>query len=239
MMIWQIILVLSFIYFLFLGTWQEWCIIGAVYIIRSILNTVMLHRYLSHKSFKLHKWVEYLLTFLAAGGSNTSAIFWVAIHRKHHRYPDKIEDPHSPLNTSIFRIYTRTTGSGISIGYATDIIRSKFHMWCHNWHWAICLIVIALCYVIDPRSIFYIWLVPNFLAWLNGSSVNGLNHLKVGYRNHNTNDQSNNLLLTGYLCTGEGWHNNHHNEPARANFGEKWWELDPGWWVIKLIKTDK
>jgi stearoyl-CoA desaturase (delta-9 desaturase) len=67
--------------------------------------------------------------------------------------------------------------------------------------------------------------------------VNSLNHLNVGYRNHNTKDFSNNHLFTGYLVAGEGWHNNHHNDPANPKFGEKWWEIDLGWWFIKLIRS--
>jgi stearoyl-CoA desaturase (delta-9 desaturase) len=34
---------------------------------------------------------------------------------------------------------------------------------------------------------------------------------------------------------GEGWHNNHHNDPTNSQFGEKWWEFDLGYWFIKRI----
>ena len=35
---------------------------------------------------------------------------------------------------------------------------------------------------------------------------------------------------------GEGWHNNHHHNPKRATFGERWWEIDVSGWIIRLVK---
>jgi len=239
MLVWQIILVLSFIYFLFVGTWQQWIIVFVISYIRTITNTVIIHRYLAHKAFKTHKWIEYLLSFISLGGANISIISWVATHRKHHRYPDQLKDPHSPQHDSIFNIYSRFKNKNAEVIYAVDIIKSKFYMFCHRWHWAICLLIMSVCYIIEPRAVLYAWLVPNFIGWLSSSSINSFNHLDIGYRNYETKDHSNNLLITGYLVAGEGWHNNHHNDPANPNFGAKWWEFDSGWWLIKLIRTDK
>jgi stearoyl-CoA desaturase (delta-9 desaturase) len=35
---------------------------------------------------------------------------------------------------------------------------------------------------------------------------------------------------------GEGWHNNHHRFQSRANIGEKWYEIDIGYQIIKMVK---
>jgi stearoyl-CoA desaturase (delta-9 desaturase) len=34
---------------------------------------------------------------------------------------------------------------------------------------------------------------------------------------------------------GELFQNNHHTYGARANFGVRWFEIDPSWPVIKLL----
>lgn len=36
---------------------------------------------------------------------------------------------------------------------------------------------------------------------------------------------------------GEGWHNNDHAYPNVAKAGWRWWEYDPTWWAIWLLKT--
>ena len=46
---------------------------------------------------------------------------------------------------------------------------------------------------------------------------------------------STNNIITGYLVGGEGWHNNHHAEPANPKFGRRWWEFDLGYLIIKLV----
>ena len=35
--------------------------------------------------------------------------------------------------------------------------------------------------------------------------------------------------------SGEAWHNNHH-APNSAIFGLKWWQLDPGAWVVRILE---
>jgi fatty-acid desaturase len=78
------------------------------------------------------------------------------------------------------------------------------------------------------------YLAPMAITWSMGGALNWVNH-KWGYRNHHTDDHSTNHWLFGLLYWGEGWHNNHHANPKKWNFGERWWEIDSGAWVIKLV----
>jgi stearoyl-CoA desaturase (delta-9 desaturase) len=232
----EVINVLAFVLFCFIGTMHEWAIAIAVYCLRTILITAVVHRLLSHRAFKTHRWIEYVCSFFAMAGSHSSVISWVAVHRQHHRYSDKEKDPHSPKYSSIFDIHFRLLSNSPDIRYVPDLLRSKFHLWCHQWHWMIAIVCITLLYLLDPMSILYVWFVPWAMGWFASNLINSLNHSKVGYSPYNTDDQSNNNLLTGYVTMGEGWHNNHHNAPASPKFGERWWELDVGWWFIKLIR---
>jgi stearoyl-CoA desaturase (delta-9 desaturase) len=60
---------------------------------------------------------------------------------------------------------------------------------------------------------------------------------KLGYRSYDTKDTSVNVPWIWPVSTGECWHNNHHGDPGNPNFGHKhWWELDPTYWLIKLIR---
>ncbi|KAK9082395.1 hypothetical protein Syun_031274 [Stephania yunnanensis] len=44
------------------------------------------------------------------------------------------------------------------------------------------------------------------------------------------------VVLMGVIGWGEGWHNNHHAFEFSARHGHEWWQLDMGWYVIKLLE---
>jgi stearoyl-CoA desaturase (delta-9 desaturase) len=67
------------------------------------------------------------------------------------------------------------------------------------------------------------------------SVVNSFLHL-VGGRPFKTDDGSRNAALLGLPLWGEAWHNNHHAFPYSAAFGLAWYQLDPGFWLIKLLQ---
>jgi len=63
---------------------------------------------------------------------------------------------------------------------------------------------------------------------------------RTGYRafhNRGAAVQGWNSLLLGTISMGEGWHNNHHTFPRSARIGIRWWELDPGWWLIAGLRA--
>jgi stearoyl-CoA desaturase (delta-9 desaturase) len=41
------------------------------------------------------------------------------------------------------------------------------------------------------------------------------------------------------ISFGESWHNNHHAFPWSARLGLHKWQLDPGWYTIKLLKATR
>ena len=72
----------------------------------------------------------------------------------------------------------------------------------------------------------YVW----HITW----AVNSVTHL-VGYRTYETNDDSRNSWMVAIVTLGEGWHNNHHADPASATVQHRWWELDPNYYIIKVF----
>ena len=69
---------------------------------------------------------------------------------------------------------------------------------------------------------------------LHGAIVNWFGHW-FGYRNFDRGDASRNTLPFDFVTMGELFQNNHHTYGARANFGVRWFEIDPCWPVIKLF----
>ncbi len=82
----------------------------------------------------------------------------------------------------------------------------------------------------------FVWggLVRVFLGHHVTWSVNSVCHLWGG-RPYDSGDESRNNAAVAVLSLGEGWHNNHHAFPTSARFGYRWWQVDPGYYLIRLL----
>jgi stearoyl-CoA desaturase (delta-9 desaturase) len=116
-----------------------------------------------------------------------------------------------------------------------QMLGNKSAMFFHNNYLKIILAYCLLLAIINPLYIIFFWAIPAVLSLYLILVTNILCHLQ-GYRNFDLDDKSTNNILISILTLGEGWHNNHHNNPNLWHQQEKWWELDPTGWIIKLIK---
>ena len=73
-------------------------------------------------------------------------------------------------------------------------------------------------------------------VWHITWSVNSLSHM-FGYRNYETGEGSRNNWLVALLTVGEGWHNNHHEDPSAASVQHRWWEIDISYYEIRLLEA--
>ena len=88
-----------------LAVWQAWdgllrpgdlVVFAIVYVLTGLGVTVGFHRLFTHRSFKAHPAVRATLAVLGSAAIEGPAISWVADHRKHHAFSDRLGDPHSP-----------------------------------------------------------------------------------------------------------------------------------------------
>ncbi len=59
--------------------------------------TIGFHRLFTHRGFEACRPLKIILAVLGSMSFQGSLIGWVADHRRHHRFADRIGDPHSPL----------------------------------------------------------------------------------------------------------------------------------------------
>jgi stearoyl-CoA desaturase (delta-9 desaturase) len=214
-------LIISFIAFLFFG------IVGA---------NVGLHRYFSHRSFKVSRPVEIFLAIISTLCSLGSIVSWAAIHRHHHLHSDTELDIHSPKYIGNFKSYFYIwKRSNISKRFIRTEMSDPVLVFLHKNYFKIIFVYITILAMIDPILIICLYAIP-VTGCLNGvSAVTVFAHI-FGYKNHEVKDDSRNNFIACLLSLGEGWHNNHHAAPYNWKQGERWWEFDPPSWVIRIIK---
>jgi stearoyl-CoA desaturase (delta-9 desaturase) len=235
---WHVLAHCALVYFIYTGTAIEWFLAIFLYIIQSTISgTVIYHRLLSHRSFSSPRWFTILGSIIGSLGGNGSGLAWAAVHREHHRFTDRDRDPHCPHRRGVLWTQFASFMHNPNIRYVPDLLRDRVQVKIHEFYWAINFIYILALLSIDHRSIFYAYFVPALFTWHAGSFINTLGHMS-GYTNYSISDTSKNNIFTGYLVGGEGWHNNHHADPANARFGRRWWEFDLGYLIIKLIRID-
>jgi stearoyl-CoA desaturase (delta-9 desaturase) len=78
--------------------------------------------------------------------------------------------------------------------------------------------------------------IPTVIIWEITHWVQSFSHCWGGYRRWDSKDQSRNHWLLGVLSLGE-YHNNHHMYPSSAKQGHVWWEVDVGYWSLRLLSA--
>jgi stearoyl-CoA desaturase (delta-9 desaturase) len=224
--------------------------------------TLGYHRLLAHRSLAVPKWLEHGLILFAQCSLQDTPAKWVTVHRMHHGFSDLQPDPHSPLVSFVwshfdwlFHHNTATRSITAMHKYAYDVLKDPFYMRLEKTllgpalyiaHLLLYLIAGALIGWMNSDTVagalrfslsLFVWggLVRTVLGWHATWSVNSLTHL-FGYRSYDTGESSRNNWLVGLVALGEGWHNNHHHDPAAASVWHRWWEFDLTYCVILVLK---
>jgi len=216
-------------------------------------QTFFQHRYASHRMFTMSKsWerIIYLLAYVFEGASFLNPRAYALMHREHHAYSDTEKDPHSPhFFTDIFQLMKSTI-----ITFRDHLNRTKDPEARFQGNYPEWPLIDRIGSSIASRLLFgaaytwfYIAFIPAGSEWmyallpihylmgpLHGAIVNWCGH-KYGYSNFDNNDQSKNTTPFDLLMLGELFQNNHHRYPNSANFGKKWFEVDPVYPVMKLM----
>lgn len=201
------------------------------------------HRLLTHRGFKVPKWVEYSLSVFGTLAVQSGPLSWVTTHRIHHAFTDTDKDPHSPRNGTywshigwIFRGTAQNQSWATMQRYCPDFANDRFHQVLNKYYWVPTVIVAAILFAIGGLSM-VLWgvFLKTVVGWHSTWMVNSATHL-WGTRRFDSRDDSRNNPLVAALTFGEGWHNNHHTYPRSAKHGMAWYEVDINWMTIRVLK---
>ncbi|MBA0774707.1 hypothetical protein Gotri_009899 [Gossypium trilobum] len=227
----------------FYFNWPAFWLAAGLYLVTGLGITLSFHRNLSHRSFKLPKWLEYLFAYCGVQALQGNPIDWVSTHRYHHQFCDSERDPHSPIEGFWFShvnwLFDTSTviekrGDSTNVG---DLEKQPFYRFLQITYILHPIALGALLYALGGFP-FLVWGMGVRTIWVYHITwlVNSASHV-WGRQAWNTGDLSKNNWWVALLAFGEGWHNNHHAFEYSARHGLEWWQLDLTWYVIKFLQV--
>jgi stearoyl-CoA desaturase (delta-9 desaturase) len=251
-----------------LAAWQMWdgllhvsdvIVFMIMYVLTGLGVTVGFHRLFTHRSFKTSGALRGVFAALGSAAIEGPVISWVADHRKHHAFSDRLGDPHSPhvdhgvglrgalrglAHAHVGWLFIHTQ-RGSRERYAPDLIADPVVRFVDRSFlvWALGGLAVSFGLgaliggSLNAGLTGLLWggavrmLVLHHMTY----SINSLCHF-FGRRDYTTEDHSRNLAWLALPTLGEAWHNNHHAFPTSASHGLSRRQLDVSALVIRSLE---
>jgi len=237
--------------------WVGWSPLAGVvavlaYWVRMFAVTAFYHRYFSHRTFRTSRLVQFLFAVLGSAAAQRGPLWWAGHHRHHHRHSDTTGDLHSPREHGFWwsHMLWITTRSNFPtrLYNVSDLARFPELRVLDRFDVIVPLLLALAMYALGdycgtrlPESgtsggqmLVWGFSVSTVVLFHATCTINSLAHL-FGSRRFATRDNSRNNLWLAFITMGEGWHNNHHRYPGSTRQGFYWWELDPTYYLLKLL----
>jgi stearoyl-CoA desaturase (delta-9 desaturase) len=197
------------------------------------------HRYFAHRAYRTGRVLQFVLAFLSQSSAQKSVLWWAAKHRHHHLHSDTETDVHSPRHRGFVYshlgwIFARSNDE-TDLTKIADFARYPELTWLHQHELVPPFLLALACYAVGGWSglvVGFFW--STVLVYHATFCINSLAHVR-GRRRYVTADDSRNNWLLALFTMGEGWHNNHHAYQSSVRQGFRWWEIDPTFYILKLL----
>ena len=210
-----------------------------------ICVTLFLHRGQAHRGIIFSPILE---NFMRAWLWLTTGMVtrqWVAIHRKHHRYTEEKEDPHSPhvhgfwhvlfRGASLYHSASKDTKMVAQYGAGTPDDWIERNLYSKHSRLGIVLMLLINVVLFGAWGVLIWGIQMIWIPFWAAGVINGVGHW-IGYRNGATQDHSRNIMPWGIIIGGECLHNNHHLDPANPKLSRRWFEFDIGWMWLSVFR---
>lgn len=222
-----------------------WAFAATVWILSGLSITMGYHRLWSHRTYKAAWPLRLALAIFGTFSLQNSIYVWAARHRVHHRHVDDVDhDPHS-IKSGFWHAHMgwmlrHWKTSEVDFSQAKDLENDAIVMWQHNHYWTLVWlfnlgIPIVLGLLVGDVLGMVLLASAFRLAFSQHCTffINSLAHT-WGRRTYSDEDSSRDNGVIALLTWGEGYHNYHHTFQADYRNGLRWWQFDPGKWLISI-----
>jgi stearoyl-CoA desaturase (delta-9 desaturase) len=220
----------------------SWSLVGVFFVCYALMVfgiTGGYHRYFSHRTYKTSRPFQFVMAWLGTMSMQKGVLWWSAHHRHHHRHSDQYGDIHSPGLQGFVWAHVgwilAVQNDPTNLKAVPDLAKYPELRWLNDNYLVPPFVLAGALYLVGGLP----WLVWGFflatvVCWHCTFMINSLTHM-FGRRRYVTKDDSRNSLVLALLTFGEGWHNNHHYYQSSTRQGFFWWEIDPTYYVLKLL----
>jgi stearoyl-CoA desaturase (delta-9 desaturase) len=222
--------------------WPLIALWAASHFVRAIGLTLIFHRYLAHRAFRMNRVARFVWTVIGTAAMQKGPLWWAGHHVNHHRFADREGDPHSPMISGFYYAHigwflndTKHDRLEPNNPVIRDFGRVPEIAWLERYFFfPPAALAVTLFLAGGWPWLVYGFCLPTMTLAHATFAINTVNHM-FGSRRFHTVDESRNNPLTALFAAGEGWHNNHHRYQRAARNGFYWWEFDPTWYVIRAM----
>lgn len=217
---------------------------GMALVVLALGHSVGFHRGVIHGAFRMGPWTERALVYLAILAGIGGPIGMLRMHNTRDAHQNRPEAPdfytfaHPAWRDASWYLFHEHTGPAAPIDPAREA-DPWYRFFEATWRLQHLPWIVGLALYGGLPWVVWGWGVRTAVCVFGHWYVNYAAHTR-GYRRWRmpgSGEEGRNHLLWGALAMGEGWHNNHHAWPDSAKFGVGWWELDPGWWVVRGLRA--
>ena len=224
-------------------------LLGAFWLLAAVGVEVGFHRLFSHAAFDASPKLEVALAVLGSLTAQGPTLYWAALHRHHHAHSDGPADPHSPVQKGFWHAHLGWMFDAPPpdlFEYVPELFQKRALVRADRryflWLTLGLLLPVGLGAAYHGsaegalRGLLFGGLARIFLAQHGIWSINSICHL-VGSRPFDSRDGSRNVGLLTLATLGGSLHNAHHAFPFTAKNALRRFEVDPGFWVIRLFEA--
>lgn len=202
------------------------------------------HRMLAHRSFEAPKVTRMILILLGSLSGQGKPIEFCLVHRHHHRLSDKETDVQSPNRGLIKSVFAWKFFSSdkfkLSVRDYKELSRDKFLKWIDRNYYVVYWSILSFVALINFEIFAFGLVFPSLIIFYEISVVDFLCHKRrLGYRNYDIHDQSVNNWWLSLPTFGLSLHNNHHAHPSSISYSTRWFEIDLGGLIAKMLRKSQ
>ncbi|GAB4232839.1 MAG: fatty acid desaturase [Chlamydiales bacterium] len=222
-------------------SWSLVLVTIALYFMTGLSITAGYHRYFSHRSFKAHPFVEFIMVVLGTLSGQGSVIRWSYDHRLHHAHVDTEQDPYSIQKGFWYAhcLWLFEKPREIDEKIIPDLIKKPLLRWQHHYYGTFFTLLnfasflfFGWCFGDYIGAFMMTWWIRLFALHHSTWFINSLAHTWGDKPFCQEHSAVNNYVIS-LLTFGEGYHNYHHTFANDYRNGIKWYHFDPTKWLIK------